>query len=155
MYTRKIKYVDYDGNEREETFYFNLTKTELTQMDMIQAGGLESYINRIIESKNGKDTMEMFNLILSKSYGEKSLDGRRFIKSPELYKAFTETEAYNTFFYELVTDAKVAADFVNGVVSSVMDDIPEDKRREAEAKYKEMLGETVTQLAEAAEITQN
>ena len=147
MYAKKIDYVDYNGQERSETFYFNLTKTELTQMDMVQAGGLQGYINKIIETRNGKEVMDAFNMLLSKSYGEKSLDGRRFVKSPELYKAFTETEAYNKFFYDLVTDSKAAAEFVNGVVSSVMEELPKDQQVLTQAKMEAMIAQNNTSEA--------
>lgn len=122
MFVKEVTYTDYNGNQRTETLYFNLTKSEMTQMNLAQEGGLDTYIKRIMETQNGQEIIDMFDLILSKSYGQKSLDGRRFIKSPELYQEFKETEAYNEFFFELITDSEKAADFVNGVVSSITED---------------------------------
>ena len=116
MLKRTIKYVDYDGVEREETFYFNLTKAEIVRMESSEDGGMSVNMDRILKSPNGKEIMRYFEEFIKASYGEKSDDGRRFVKSPELSKAFMETPAYDVLFMELVTDAKKAAAFVNSVV---------------------------------------
>lgn len=122
MYVETINYKDYDGNDRSETLYFNLTKSEFTKLNMMIKGGLANYIKKVMETQDGQEVLDLFDLIISKSYGEKSLDGRRFVKSPEAYKEFTETEAYNEFFFKLVTDAQYAAKVVNGITSSITDD---------------------------------
>lgn len=116
MLTKTINYVDYDGNERSEKFYFNLTEAELVEMEVSATGGLTRYIEKILEGKDGAKIMGVFKELLFKSYGEKSPDGRRFIKSPELSEAFSQTEAYNKLFMELCTDEKAAAAFVNGII---------------------------------------
>lgn len=116
MLKHTIKFVDFDEVEREEDFYFNLTKSELIKLNASEEGTLQAKLEKIMKSPNGKDIMKYFNEIIMVSYGEKSEDGRRFIKSPELSKAFSETPAYDELFMELVTDAEKAAAFVNGVV---------------------------------------
>lgn len=116
MLTKTITYVDYDGNERTEKFYFNLTQAELVEMEVSATGGLTRYIEKILESKDGAKIMEIFKDLLFKAYGEKSPDGRRFIKSKDLSIAFSQTEAYNKLFMELCTDSKAAAAFVNGII---------------------------------------
>lgn len=118
MYKRTIKYIDYDGNERTEDFYFNLSKAELMEMEMSIDGGMKAMLEKIISAQDTKKIIEMFKNILLKSYGEKSDDGKRFIKSPELSKAFTETEAYSILFMELAHDAGKAAEFINGIIPS-------------------------------------
>lgn len=122
MITKKVKYIDYDGNEREEEFCFNLTKAELAEMELSTEGGLEKTIKSIVEAKDGPRIMKLFKDILLKSYGEKSLDGRRFAKVDEdgrpLSNKFVQTEAYSQIFMELVTDADAAAAFINGVIPS-------------------------------------
>lgn len=40
MLEKVITYTDYDGNERKEKFYFNLTKAELTEMELSMREGL-------------------------------------------------------------------------------------------------------------------
>lgn len=110
------EYEDYDGVVRKEDFYFNLSKAELTEMELSNEGGLENYIQKIIDSKDGKKIIEVFKSLLLKSYGIKSDDGRRFIKSEEISKGFSETPVYSEMFMELATDDKKAARFVNGIL---------------------------------------
>lgn len=121
MIKKTITYKDYNGDERTETFMFNLTKAEILEMELTTIGGLEQLVNKIIETQDTKSLVKIFKELLCKSYGEKSPDGRRFIKSDELTKAFTETEAYSVLFMELATDSKAAADFVNGVIPDDID----------------------------------
>lgn len=122
MLKKHIKYTDYDGNLREEDFYFNLNKAEIAEMEMSTAGGLDKMINQIISEQDGKRIIELFKELVLKSYGKKSADGKRFIKSDELSEEFSQTEAYSDLFMELATDADAAAAFVNGIVPK-MDDI--------------------------------
>lgn len=126
MLKKVISYIDYDGNEREESFYFNLTESEIIEMEFSTTGGLTQMIEKIVETRDSTRIMSIFKEIILKSYGEKSADGRRFIKSSDISEAFSQTPAYNKLFMELVTDAKKASDFVNGLVqfnSSVMPNI--------------------------------
>ena len=109
-------YTDYNGLSRTEDFYFNLTQAEVTEMELSVDGGLVEMINRIVAAKDGKQIIALFKDIVLRSYGEKSPDGRRFIKTPEIRDAFAQTEAYSDLFMELATDAKKAAEFVSGIV---------------------------------------
>ena len=116
MIKKTINYVDYDGNERTEDFYFNLSKAELVEMNLSTEGGLESMIKKIVAERNFPRIVELFKKIILKAYGEKSPDGKRFVKSEELSNAFSQTEAYSNLFMELAGDAELAANFINGVV---------------------------------------
>ena len=116
MIMKTIKYVDYDGVERSESFYVNLSKAELVSMDFEVEGGFKKKLEKVIESQNQKELIEIFKDIIFRSYGEKSADGRRFIKSKEISEAFTQTEAYSELFMELATDAKAAEAFIKGIM---------------------------------------
>lgn len=118
MLKKTITYTDYDGNERTEDFYFNLTNTELTEMEMSTDGGLRKTLGKIIETRDNKRIVEIFKDLVLRAYGEKSLDGKRFIKNKELSEAFSQTEAYNVLFMELASEADFAAAFVNGITPS-------------------------------------
>lgn len=109
-------YTDYNGVSRTEDFYFNLTQAEVTEMELSVDGGLVEMINRIVAAKDGKQIIALFKDIVLRAYGEKSPDGRRFIKNQEIRDAFAQTEAYSDLFMELATDAQKAAEFVNGIV---------------------------------------
>ncbi len=116
MYKITEKYVDYDGNEREEDFYFNLTEAELTEMELTTEGGLSAMLNRIIAAKDTAKLISVFKELILKSYGQKSPDGRRFIKNEELTKEFTEIPAYSQIYIRLATDDKAATKFVNNII---------------------------------------
>ena len=118
MLKKTIEYVDYNGVERKEDFYFNLTKAEIMEMEMSTEGGLAEMIEKIVATQNTPAIIKIFKQLVLKAYGEKSPDGKRFIKSEELSNAFEQTEAYSELFMELATDADAAAKFVNGIVPS-------------------------------------
>ena len=112
MLKKTIAYTDYNGTTRKEDFYFNLTQAEVTELEVSVEGGLVEMINRIVAAQNGKVIIETFKDIILRAYGEKSPDGRRFIKNQEVRDAFAQTEAYSNLFMELATDAKAASEFV-------------------------------------------
>lgn len=116
MLKKTVTYTDYNGVERTEDFYFNLSKAELAEMELSTDSGMEDLLNKIINSKDNKRIVEIFKQLILKAYGEKSEDGKRFIKSEELSKAFSETPVYDDLFMELATDDKAAAEFINGVI---------------------------------------
>ena len=116
MLKKTITYTDYNGVERKEDFYFNLTKAEIMEMEMSTSGGFVEMINRIIAAQDAPSIIRVFKEMVLKAYGEKSPDGKRFIKSKELSEAFAQTEAYSQLFMELATDADAASNFVNGIV---------------------------------------
>lgn len=116
MLKKTIPYVDYNGNKREEDFYFNLTETELAEMQMEVTGGLTTMLQAIIEAQDIPTIAKLFKQIVLKSYGKKSPDGRQFIKSEELSREFSQTEAYNILYMELSQDAEKASDFITGII---------------------------------------
>lgn len=117
MIKKRITYTDYNGNERTEDFWFNITLAEAAEMEMCAdgGGGISNMIRRVVESKDMPSIVNVFKDFVLKAYGEKTPDGKRFMKSEEISKAFSETEAYSILFMELATDAAKAAAFVNGV----------------------------------------
>lgn len=121
MLKKTITYVDYNGNQRTEDFYFNLSKAEIMEMELGTTGGFVEMINRIVEAQDAPSLIKIFKDLILKAYGEKSLDGKRFVKSEEIREAFSQTEAYSNLFMELATDATAAADFVNGIIPKNLD----------------------------------
>lgn len=135
MYKKTITYEDYDGEKRTETHYFNMTKADVVKW--ITTNGeytLDKVVKRDTLSGNGKAIIETFEDLIKRSYGRKSLDGKRFEKSEEIYKEFYESEAYSEFFMEIITDAKAAADFFNGIMpKNVLEEAREIARTNPEA----------------------
>lgn len=116
MLKKTIIYTDLNGVERTEDFYFNLSRPEVVKMQGSVKGGYDVQLKGIGNEKNGKAIMEFFEDLIRRSYGEKSEDGRRFMKSDEISRDFMETPAYEALFDEMVTDDKAAAEFVNAVM---------------------------------------
>lgn len=116
MLVKTITYTDYNGVERTEDFRFNLTEAEITEMELSTTGGLADMISKVVAANDTPSIIKIFKDLLLKAYGEKSPDGKRFIKSEELATAFSQTEAYSILFMELATNANAAAEFVNGII---------------------------------------
>lgn len=155
MLSKNIKYTDYNGVKREEKFLFNLSKAELMEMEMGTAGGLAESIRHIIETKDGGLIMKTFKDLILKAYGEKSPDGKRFVKVDDeghsLAVKFSQTEAYSELFMELATDSMAAAKFVEGIVPKDIDlsdvELPDDlKTPEIEEALKQVKQNKVVPL---------
>ena len=116
MLKKTITYVDNDGVTRTEDFYFNLTMAELQEMELTTPGGYAALLRKIIDEKNVPEIYKLFKSAVLKSYGIKSADGRRFIKSDEISKEFTETGAYGVLLEELTRDDKAGAEFINAIM---------------------------------------
>lgn len=143
MLKKSLTYENFDGVTVTEEFYFNITKTDLTKMEVGKltldqatqgvTGGMEQYVGEIMGRGKGQEIMDLFELFIEKSYGVKSADGRRHVKSPELYAEFQATAAYDALFTELVTNANAGAEFFNGIM-------PKDLRGELEEKVTDRQG---------------
>lgn len=116
MLVKTITYTDYNGEERTEDFYFNLTPAELTEMEYAGDMPMSMFIDKLSKSKNIPETIKIFKDLILRAYGEKSPDGRRFVKSKEISEAFSQTEAYNELFMECATNAEAGAAFLNGIM---------------------------------------
>lgn len=124
MIKKTIAYTDYNGNQRKEDFWFNLTKAEVARMEMSTEGGMAEMINRIVAAQDVPSLISVFEEMIQKSYGVKTPDGRGFVKRKEDLENFMATEAYSELFMELVTDADAAAKFLNEIIPSYDDKKP-------------------------------
>lgn len=122
MLKKTFEYEDYNGVKRKEDHYFNLSKAEIMEMELGTTGGLAEMIQRVVDAQDTPSIVKIFKDLVLKAYGEKSPDGRRFIKvdsdGHKLADDFAQTEAYSMLFMELATDADAAAAFINGIVPS-------------------------------------
>ena len=132
MYAWKHKYTDYNGNEREETFYFNLSKAELIDLEWRTPGGIENYMKHIMSMLDGQALADTFKMLIHKSYGVKDPECRRFIKNEQVLNNFVQTEAYSDLYVLLATDDKMAAEFVNGIFPKSAVDEAKRQREMAE-----------------------
>lgn len=133
MLKETITYSDFNGTERTEVFHFNLTEAEIMEMELGVAGGFSKMIEDIVSAEDMPSIIKVFKDLILKAYGEKSVDGKRFIKSEELSNAFAQTEAYSKLFMKLATDADAASRFVNGLIpaekmKAALSSVPTEQR---------------------------
>lgn len=129
MLKERITYPDFNDVERTEDFYFNFTEAEVAEMQLSVDGGLKQKIEKIINAQSEPELIKIFKELILKAYGEKSPDGRQFIKSEELSKKFEQTNAYSQLFMKLAFDDEAAARWINGVIpKSLADEIAKDNK---------------------------
>lgn len=116
MLKKTITYTDYNAIKRTEDFYFNLSKAEIAEMEFSVSGGLSEMIKKVTATQDAPSIFALFKEIILKAYGEKSPDGKMFIKSKEKSEGFSQTEAYSELFMELAGNSTLASDFINGIV---------------------------------------
>lgn len=116
MIRKTFTYTDFDGNPVEDEYFFHLSKAELMEMELSAYGGLEMLIKRLIEEKNSEEIVKIFKRIILSSVGQKSYDGKRFIKNEEIRTNFYQTEAYSQLFCDLIQNPDHANEFINGVI---------------------------------------
>lgn len=126
MIKKRIKYKDFNGEERTEDFYFHLMESEIAELELSTVGGFTEAVERIIQSNDVPEIIKQFKRIILASYGKKSPDGRRFEKSEELRAEFSQTNAYSKLFMELATDDEAASAFINGIVP---DELKQDESK--------------------------
>lgn len=124
MLKKTIRYTDYNGVERVEDFYFNLSKAEIVDMENTTPGGYSAMLQGIVDAKDQPALIKHFKELVLKAYGIKSPDGRRFIKSQEIREEFEQTEAFVELYMELVSDDEAAAEFTNGIIPKMDSKLP-------------------------------
>lgn len=129
-------YEDWNGMERTEDFYFNLSEAEITELQIGTVGGFAETIEKIINAKDQSELIKIFKDLVLMSYGEKTADGRHFRKNDEVKNGFVDNPAYSIIFMELVSDAEKAAEFINGIMPKSIDKAELQKKTdELMAKY--------------------
>jgi len=126
MLKKEITYENFDGEETTDTFYFNVSKPEIIELEVEIEGGFGRMMERIVEANNTKLLVQEFKRIILLAYGVKSEDGKRFIKSDELREEFSQTAAYSELFMQLALDADAAAEFIKAILPRDLSDTLED-----------------------------
>ena len=133
MLKKEITYENFDGEETTETFYFNVSKPEIIELEVDVQGGFGRMMERIVEANDTKLLVQEFKRIILLAYGVKSEDGKRFIKSDELREEFTQTAAYSELFMQLALDADAAADFIKAILPRDLSDTLEEVKPAVES----------------------
>lgn len=141
MLVRTFNYTDFNGQKRSDTWYFNLSRAELLKMELGAWGGLDAMLKRLMREENPEKIMDMFEKVILSAVGEKSPDGRKFVKNDTIREDFKATQAYSDLFFELVTDPAKANAFLKGCVDEELAaaiTANEKAQAEAEAKVLEL-----------------
>lgn len=120
MFIETFKYEDFNEEQREEVCCFHLSESKITDMNLSQEGGLMEYIKRIVQTRSSKELADLFKSLIIRSYGVKSLDGRRFIQTPEVVTEFMQTPMYDQLYMRLATDTDYAIKFLIGILPKSM-----------------------------------
>lgn len=143
MLVKEITYTDFDGVERKENFYFNLTRAEIVEYDTNYAdhGGVMKYLTWLVKNEKINELIKAFKELILRSYGERNAQGR-FIKNQEIRDSFMSTEAYSNLFMEITSSEEAAAKFINALFSGIPELKNVDLMAQAKQKQVELLGDT-------------
>lgn len=141
MVKRTIKYTDFNGEERVEDFYFNFTAAEVAKMEWSKSGGLSTFMKRIFDAKDVVEITKVIDLLIMEAYGEKSDDGKHFVKGKdhEKARAFMETQAYSDFYFDLISRKGAMAQFFNELVPKELAEKAEALAKQAEEEESKRL----------------
>ena len=143
MIKKNITYTDYEGNERQEDFFFDLSEAELIELQMSTKEGFAHELKLVVAKEDQSAMMALIKKLILNSYGVKSDDGRRFIKSAQLSEEFSQMPAFSELFTELLFDDNKAAAFINGIIPSKISQNPEYKNSVREEQKKFMIAKSI------------
>ena len=123
MYKITKKFVDFNGVEKEDDFYFNLTKAEILKMELSEEGGFDKRLERLVKTQDMKEAINVFEGLLLMAYGVKTEDGR-FLKNDEVRAKFASSAAFSEIYWDLATNPEMADAFVKGVIPNMDNAIP-------------------------------
>ena len=117
-----VTYKDSDDHIVTEDLWFNLKKAEVLELDKKYGGNLTNYLRRWAERKDNVKLAVFFKDFILRSYGVKSEDGKRFVKSDELSRDFYQSYAFDAMFDAVLKDVETAKAFVDGVMAGITED---------------------------------
>lgn len=159
MFSRTFEYKGFDGQPHKETWWFNLSEDELYKMELGSVGGLNGRMQKLLREENPGEIVDMFEKIILTAVGERSADGRRFLKKPrpgypwgEVAEDFRETPAYSQLFMELVSSGDKLAAFLKGAIP--VEVAEQLEKAEAERKAaEEAPAENIVELPVSQDVT--
>lgn len=138
MISKTFKYVDFNGNPQEETFYFHLNKSDIIELEVSDKDGFSEMIKKIIDSGDNRRILQLFKDVIGMSVGEKSEDGQRFVKNDNIRSKFIHSPAYDEFLISLMQDSTDAADFIKAILPADLDISTSEKKVPSDHKKKQV-----------------
>lgn len=115
MYKITKKFEDFNGVEKEQDFWFHLSKADILKMELSEEGGMDKRLDKLVKTKDMKEAIKVFEGLLLMAYGVKTDDGR-FVKNDQVRAEFASSAAYSDIYFELATNPEAAQKFVEGVI---------------------------------------
>lgn len=141
MVEKVIKYHDFEGNEREDKFYFFLNQVQFSKIDTMFPNGLEEYGKKVAQDRDAGAMLNLIDLIVREAYGERV--GVNYTKlapnGQKLVDFFVNTEAYDNLITELISTEDAMVNFLTGCLPKKAQEQANEKLaqlRKEEAKKK-------------------
>lgn len=118
MFKHSVEYVDFNGSDRKEDLYFHLSLPEVTRLEAEIGMGLEDYIKGLTTNQELNTLLAFLERMLLSSYGQKTSDGKSFIKSQVIREAFEYSQAYAEIFEQVLSNPDLARKFGENVADN-------------------------------------
>lgn len=118
MFKQNIAYIDFNGEERKEDFYFHLSLPEVVRLEAEIGRPMDVHVKDLTANQDMKMLIDFLEKMILNSYGRKSADGKSFQKSKELKLEFEHSQAYAELFEMLLTNPELAKKFGEGVADN-------------------------------------
>lgn len=134
MIKKEVEFTNYNGDTVKQSFYFDLSEAEVSELQVEHNGRLTEYLQKIVDAQDSKEIVRYFKKLMILAYGEKSQDGNYFIKDEETKRHLIYSPAYSKIFMELATDDEAGAAFVQGILPPDLEKRAEELRKKEEQK---------------------
>lgn len=118
MFKHTVEYTDFNGNQRKDDLYFHLSLPEVTRITAEIGKDINEYIKELTDNKDLNELLKFIEMVMLNSYGQKTMDGRTFQKTPEIRHAFEHSQAYAEIFEQFMTNPDLARKFGEKVADS-------------------------------------
>ena len=133
-----VQYQNWDGDLETEDLYFHLNIKELQEMEKWDVP-LTKRIAKLTKTEDGTEAFELMRDIVEAAYGERSSDGKRFVKNPEVLKNFTQGLAYDEVILQFIDGTTDLAKFVEGLLPKKVFELAKKNAKDSSVEVKEYL----------------
>ena len=135
-----VQYQNFDGDLETEDLYFHLNIKELQEMENWDVP-LTKRIAKLTKTEDGKEAFELMRDIVEAAYGERSADGKRFVKNPEVLKNFTQGLAYDEVIISFIDGTTDLGKFVEGLLPKKVFELAKKNAKDSHDEVKKYLVE--------------
>lgn len=135
-----IQFENFDGETVSEDLYFHLNIKELQAMEEWPVP-LTKRIADLTNTQDGKKAFELMRDIIEAAYGERSEDGKRFIKNEEVLKNFTQGLTYDEVIIKFIDGSMDLAKFIEGLLPKKVFELAKKNAKDSHDEVKKYLVE--------------